>query len=285
MGRAPCCDKANVKRGPWSPEEDNILRAFVEAHGTGGNWIALPRKAGLKRCGKSCRLRWLNYLRPDIKHGGFTEDEDNLIITLYNNIGSRWSVIASHLPRRTDNDVKNYWNTKLKKKLSGKADLKKGSNNNGNATSNSIIHLSSVQFPGSIPKVEDYDYGISAGFGIHSSPVSYQTGVSYQQDFHSQGLVSNPAVQFPLPGRMEVSEFNTSGNTSYSISSSQEVSSLSAASSSLALDNTTHASWSSYNGVRVQEDEFLIDFGSPYELLSGFGFQEQAHEAGLVNQI
>lgn len=46
MGRAPCCDKANVKRGPWSPEEDNILRAFVEAHGTGGNWIALPRKAG-----------------------------------------------------------------------------------------------------------------------------------------------------------------------------------------------------------------------------------------------
>lgn len=281
--------------------------------------------SGLKRCGKSCRLRWLNYLRPDIKHGGFTEDEDNIIVTLYNNIGSRlvfpflllllffycqfqnlfivlflydhnhwfinyiicfrWSVIASHLPRRTDNDVKNYWNTKLKKKLSGKADLKKGSNNNGNATSNSIIHLSSVQFPGSIPKVEDYDYGISVGFGTDSSPVSYQTGMSYQQDFHSQGLVSNPAVQFPLPGPMEVSEFNTSGNTSYSISSSQEVSSLSAASSSLALDNTTHASWSSYNGGRVQDDEFLFDFGSPYGLLSGFGFQEQAHEAGLVNQI
>ena len=173
----------------------------------------------------------------------------------------------------------------MKKKLSGKADLKKGSNNNGNATSNSIIHLSSVQFPGSIPKVENYDYGISVGFGTDSSPVSYQTGMSYQQDFHSQGLVSNPAVQFPLPGPMEVSEFNTSGNTSYSISSSQEVSSLSAASSSLALDNTTHASWSSYNGGRVQDDEFLFDFGSPYGLLSGFGFQEQAHEAGLVNQI
>ena len=112
---------------------------------------------------------------------------------------------------------------------------------------------------------------------MDSSPGSYQTGVNYHQDFDSKGLISNPALQFPLPGLMEVSEFNTSGNTSYSISSSQEVSSLSAASSSLALDN---------NGGRVREDEFLIDFGSPYELLTGYCFQEQPHEAaGLVNQI
>ncbi|KAJ6815947.1 transcription factor RAX2-like [Iris pallida] len=120
MGRVPCCDKANVKRGPWSPEEDAALRTYVEKHhGTVSNWIAMPQKAGLRRCGKSCRLRWLNYLRPDIKHGCFTEEEDNIICTLYNNIGSRWSVIASNLPGRTDNDVKNYWNTKLKKKLLG----------------------------------------------------------------------------------------------------------------------------------------------------------------------
>ncbi|XP_073132537.1 transcription factor MYB14-like [Henckelia pumila] len=117
MGRSPCCDKTKVKRGPWSPDEDSTLKNYVEKYGTGGNWIALPNKAGLKRCGKSCRLRWLNYLRPDIKHGGFTKEEDDIILTLYHNIGSRWSVIASHLPRRTDNDVKNYWNTKLKKKL------------------------------------------------------------------------------------------------------------------------------------------------------------------------
>ncbi|KAF0916846.1 hypothetical protein E2562_014594 [Oryza meyeriana var. granulata] len=116
MGRAPCCDKASVKRGPWSPEEDELLRSYVRSHGTGGNWIALPQKAGLNRCGKSCRLRWLNYLRPDIKHGGYTEQEDRIICSLYNSIGSRWSIIASKLPGRTDNDVKNYWNTKLKKK-------------------------------------------------------------------------------------------------------------------------------------------------------------------------
>ncbi|KAJ7944566.1 Myb transcription factor [Quillaja saponaria] len=120
MGRAPCCDKANVKRGPWSPEEDAKLKAYIDHHGTGGNWIALPQKIGLKRCGKSCRLRWLNYLRPNIKHGGFTEEEDNIICSLYVSIGSRWSIIAAQLPGRTDNDIKNYWNTKLKKKLLGK---------------------------------------------------------------------------------------------------------------------------------------------------------------------
>ncbi|KAI3511827.1 hypothetical protein L1887_18986 [Cichorium endivia] len=117
MGRAPCCDKTSVKKGPWSPEEDAKLKEFINKHGTGGNWIALPHKAGLKRCGKSCRLRWLNYLRPNIKHGEFSEDEDRIICSLYASIGSRWSIIAGQLPGRTDNDIKNYWNTKLRKKL------------------------------------------------------------------------------------------------------------------------------------------------------------------------
>ncbi|KAL1353544.1 hypothetical protein HN51_017472 [Arachis hypogaea] len=130
MGRAPCCDKANVKRGPWSPDEDATLKNYLHTHGTGGNWIALPRKAGLRRCGKSCRLRWLNYLRPDIKHGGFTEQEDQIICTLYTQMGSRWSAIASQLPGRTDNDVKNYWNTKLKKKLMAGKVISPNNNNN-----------------------------------------------------------------------------------------------------------------------------------------------------------
>ncbi|XP_071725356.1 transcription factor MYB36-like [Rutidosis leptorrhynchoides] len=120
MGRAPCCDKNNVKKGPWSSEEDAKLKDYIEKYGTGGNWIALPQKIGLKRCGKSCRLRWLNYLRPNIKHGGFSEEEDNIICSLYISIGSRWSIIAAQLPGRTDNDIKNYWNTKLKKKLLGR---------------------------------------------------------------------------------------------------------------------------------------------------------------------
>ncbi|KAJ0563936.1 putative transcription factor MYB-HB-like family [Helianthus annuus] len=103
MGRAPCCDKENVKRGPWSHEEDAKLKDFINKYGTGGNWIALPQKAGLKRCGKSCRLRWLNYLRPNIKHGEFTDDEDKIICSLYANIGSRYNISLINLPFLSSN--------------------------------------------------------------------------------------------------------------------------------------------------------------------------------------
>ncbi|WCJ27189.1 MYB-like transcription factor 4 [Euphorbia peplus] len=109
--RPPCCGKLNVKKEEvWTPEEDAKVVANVSKHGT-RNWIDLPKKAGPKKCGKSCRLR------PDLKHANFTAHEEELIIRLHSAIGSRWSVIALRLPGRTDKDVKNCWNTKLKKKL------------------------------------------------------------------------------------------------------------------------------------------------------------------------
>ncbi|GLJ44626.1 hypothetical protein SUGI_0937960 [Cryptomeria japonica] len=117
MGRAPCCDKIGLKKGPWSPEEDQILIDFICINGH-GNWRALPKKAGLLRCGKSCRLRWINYLRPDIKRGNFSSEEEETIIKLHQLLGNRWSAIASRLPGRTDNEIKNLWNTHLKKQLS-----------------------------------------------------------------------------------------------------------------------------------------------------------------------
>ncbi|CAN6273209.1 unnamed protein product [Urochloa humidicola] len=117
MGRSPCCEKeAGLKKGPWTPEEDQKLLAFIEQHGH-GCWRSLPAKAGLRRCGKSCRLRWTNYLRPDIKRGKFTLQEEQTIIQLHALLGNRWSAIATHLPKRTDNEIKNYWNTHLKKRL------------------------------------------------------------------------------------------------------------------------------------------------------------------------
>nr|GLL34196.1 myb-related protein Hv1-like [Ipomoea trifida] len=116
MGRSPCCEKVGLKKGPWTPEEDKQLLAYIEQYGH-GSWRALPAKAGLQRCGKSCRLRWSNYLRPDIKRGNFSMQEEQSIIQLHALLGNRWSAIASHLPKRTDNEIKNYWNTHLKKKL------------------------------------------------------------------------------------------------------------------------------------------------------------------------
>ncbi|KAE8687348.1 Transcription factor MYB28 [Hibiscus syriacus] len=117
MGRSPCCEKVGLKKGPWTPEEDQKLLAYIEQHGH-GSWRALPLRAGLERCGKSCRLRWINYLRPDIKRGKFSLQEEQTIIQLHALLGNRWSAIATHLPKRTDNEIKNYWNTHLKKRLS-----------------------------------------------------------------------------------------------------------------------------------------------------------------------
>ncbi|KAL6652121.1 hypothetical protein ACP70R_011046 [Stipagrostis hirtigluma subsp. patula] len=119
MGRSPCCcHDAGVKKGPWTEEEDRALVEHIQRHGGHvSSWRNLPKAAGLNRCGKSCRLRWTNYLRPDIKRGNFTADEERLIIALHADLGNKWSTIATHLEGRTDNEIKNYWNTHIRKKL------------------------------------------------------------------------------------------------------------------------------------------------------------------------
>ncbi|XP_010482628.1 PREDICTED: transcription factor MYB82 isoform X1 [Camelina sativa] len=147
--------KSYMKRGLWKPEEDMILKSYVETHGE-GNWADISRRSGsirnfhivlcsftqktergtfgklrslcfcvdvfsgLKRGGKSCRLRWKNYLRPNIKRGSMSPQEQDLIIRMHKLLGNRWSLIAGRLPGRTDNEVKNYWNTHLNKKSSSR---------------------------------------------------------------------------------------------------------------------------------------------------------------------
>ncbi|KAG6571317.1 Myb-related protein 308, partial [Cucurbita argyrosperma subsp. sororia] len=116
MGRSPCCAKQHTNKGAWTKEEDQRLINYIKLHGEGG-WRSLPNAAGLLRCGKSCRLRWINYLRPDLKRGNFTTEENELIVNLHSLLGNKWSLIAAKLPGRTDNEIKNYWNTHIKRKL------------------------------------------------------------------------------------------------------------------------------------------------------------------------
>ncbi|XP_015896010.3 transcription factor MYB4 [Ziziphus jujuba] len=210
MGRAPCCSKVGLQRGPWTPREDTLLMKYIQEHGE-GRWRSLPKKAGLLRCGKSCRLRWMNYLRPDIKRGNISADEDDLIVRLHSLLGNRWSLIAGRLPGRTDNEIKNYWNSHLSKRLKNnkeqtsknpttthkgapKCEQKKKSNKNDGSIAHceeeeeeeeEIITKTKVHLPkpvkvSSFPNLtwsnDSFDYGMVISSGTSSS--SQGEGVS-----------------------------------------------------------------------------------------------------------
>ncbi|KAK3417311.1 hypothetical protein EUGRSUZ_H03057 [Eucalyptus grandis] len=165
MVRSSCCWRAGLKKGPWTPEEDQKLFSYIQKHGH-PNWRALPKHAGLLRCGKSCRLRWTNYLRPDIKRGNFSSEEEETIIKLHEMLGNRWSAIVAKLPGRTDNEIKNVWHTRLKKRVKQKQANHHPSTASASASSSAAtpalsINSSTVNDP---PEPEDSNCSRPPGF-------------------------------------------------------------------------------------------------------------------------
>ncbi|MFS7957307.1 putative transcription factor MYB-HB-like family [Helianthus anomalus] len=254
MGRAPCCDKANVKKGPWSPEEDEKLKDYIQIYGTGGNWITLPQKAGLRRCGKSCRLRWLNYLRPNIKHGEFSDDEDKIICTLFASIGSRWSIMAAQLPGRTDNDIKNYWNTKLKKKMIPSLISMP-------ETGKPLHHLQSSNLLTnySYPSLPVFHNGniINISGPLSSSPASppssYMYSTSNTSNYHHH-THDYPVLQ--SQGAKDSSTLVICGGDQASTSSTNS-------------DGSFHVGVYDYNKMANLRDDYNKEFGKNYEKIKG----------------
>ncbi|KAL1560734.1 transcription factor MYB10-like isoform X1 [Salvia divinorum] len=115
MVRPPSIDSNGMKKGAWSEDEDQKLRSYIQRYGH-WNWRLLPKYAGLKRCGKSCRLRWVNYLKPGVKRGHFSKEERQIVIKLHDELGNKWSAIAEKLPGRTDNEIKNFWHTRVERR-------------------------------------------------------------------------------------------------------------------------------------------------------------------------
>ncbi|XP_061363212.1 MYB-like transcription factor EOBII [Gastrolobium bilobum] len=160
MDKKPCNSSQDpeVRKGPWTMEEDLILINYIANHGE-GVWNSLAKAAGLKRTGKSCRLRWLNYLRPDVRRGNITPEEQLLIMELHAKWGNRWSKIAKHLPGRTDNEIKNFWRTRIQKHIKQAENFQQ---QNSEINDHHHHHASSSQMSTMAEPMETY------------SPTSYQ---------------------------------------------------------------------------------------------------------------
>ncbi|CAA7039870.1 unnamed protein product [Microthlaspi erraticum] len=152
-----------MKKGLWSPEEDSKLMQYMISNGQ-GCWSDVAKNAGLQRCGKSCRLRWINYLRPDLKRGAFSPQEEELIIRFHSILGNRWSQIAARLPGRTDNEIKNFWNSTIKKRLKKMSDTSNPINNSSSSpntsdsSSNSTSSLELKDIIGSFMSLQEQGF-------------------------------------------------------------------------------------------------------------------------------
>ncbi|KAG9153790.1 hypothetical protein Leryth_005918 [Lithospermum erythrorhizon] len=104
----------SFKKGPWTKAEDEVLMRVVHELGS-NDWVKIEMQSGLNRTSKSCRLRWKNHLQPHLKKGTFSFKEENDVIRMHYKYGNKWSLMAKRIPGRSDNEIKNFWHSRIKK--------------------------------------------------------------------------------------------------------------------------------------------------------------------------
>ncbi|CAN7022169.1 hypothetical protein IGI04_023427 [Brassica rapa subsp. trilocularis] len=189
------------RKGPWTEQEDIILVNFVHLFGD-RRWDFIAKVSGLNRTGKSCRLRWVNYLHPGLKRGKMTPQEERLVTELHAKWGNRWSKIARKLPGRTDNEIKNYWRTHMRKKAQEKKRHVSPSSSCSNCCSSSMTttNTQDVSFESrmSSGKVSFYDTGGNRELNQEETKDGYSMDDIWKEIDHSAVNIIQPVKDFYL---------------------------------------------------------------------------------------
>ncbi|KAL5568038.1 hypothetical protein UlMin_024613 [Ulmus minor] len=275
--------KTKHRKGLWSPEEDQKLRNYILKNGH-GCWSSVPINAGLQRNGKSCRLRWINYLRPGLKRGTFSKQEEETILALHRMLGNKWSQIAQHLPGRTDNEIKNYWHSYLKKKVAKTEETGTDQQTKSQYTTSSSENLeSSPSFNNNqTTRISSYESLDQMG----KSPTNTDQSVPYNDQFYD---FSKDQPQRSCLPKLLFAEWLTLDH----VNGTNNPANISEAASVVPRENFGH-SWNFQdgfgNGFLQNEGGFGGDFqnglnhGSETDFLnSEFKFEDQLSGSGFVD--